>query len=62
MKYKIELDKDELRLLKILVREEYYREGLKLKDKDLNKANIESKRLRLLLLGGKLDKCHHGGG
>jgi hypothetical protein len=55
MNYTIELDKDELKLLKILVRQEFYKEGLKLKNEALNKDVIESTRLKLLLIGGKLD-------
>jgi hypothetical protein len=55
MIYTIELDKDELKLLKILVRQEFYKEGLKLKNEALNKDAIESTRTKLLLIGGKLD-------
>ena len=55
MTYTVELDKDELKLLKILVRQEYYKEGLKLKNEALNKDVIESTRTKLLLIGRKLD-------
>ena len=56
MTYTVELDKDELKLLKILVRQEYYKEGLKLlRNEALNKDVIENTRAKLLLIGGKLD-------
>jgi hypothetical protein len=55
MRYTIELDKDELSLLKGLVRQEYYRVGEKLKDDVFDKNSIKNIMAKLLLVGGKLD-------